>query len=284
MSKRASVFAKFTNSYGTVISAVKNNPKIYLPFLIFAGLELISFIILYLAPRVPLRAILGPIITTFWGDEFLHYPKNFLLLPKLAAYARMNLSILFGSLLTGMAVAYLYKIPLAKALRKYGNMLIIIFILTATYYALCKLMAMLLVKYFSSGHPKLLFLGSKLWLGPGLNLFNQVLALILQSLLVYAIPVLLTTNVKFIGAIIGSVRFFVRNSFLTLLLVGLPMLIAVPLIFLNYNGPYLMAKIAPEIIFGLGILSIVVNSLVLDPLITLTTAAYYAHENPGIKK
>jgi hypothetical protein len=101
---------------------------------------------------------------------------------------------------------------------------------------------------------------------------------------VYAIPILLIKDVKFIGAIIGSVKFFVRNFFLTLLMVGLPMLIAIPLVFLNYNGPYLMDTFAPEIILWVGILGIVVNSLLLDPMITLSTAAYYAQENNVIKK
>jgi hypothetical protein len=284
MAKQTSVFAKFTHSYSTVVSAIGKNPKIYLPFLIFACVELCSLIFLYLSPRVPLRSVMGPIITTFWGDQFLHYPRNFLLLPKLAALARMNLSVFIGSLLTGVAVAYLYKMSFIKAFRKYGNLLFIVFILTFFYYVLYKIMAIVLIKYFQAGHAKLLFLGANLWLGPILNLLNQLLALILQSLFVYAIPVLLTTDKKFIGAIMASAKFFVKNAILTLFLVGIPMLIAVPLIFLNYNGPYLMAKIAPEIVFWLGVLGIVVNSLILDPLVTLTTAAYYAHENPGVRK
>jgi hypothetical protein len=144
-------------------------------------------------------------------------------------------------------------------------------------------MSVLLVKYFSSGHGKLLFWGSATWIGPILSVLSQILGLVLQALFTYAIPVLVMTDKKFFGAIIGSFKFFARHIGLTLLLVGLPMLISIPLIILNYNGPYLMVTFLPEIILWLGVLGIVVNSLLIDPLITLTTAAYYAHENPGVK-
>jgi hypothetical protein len=284
MAKGTSVLSKFSHSYGTALSAIGKDPKIYLPFLIFAGIELLSLIVLYLAPRAPLRSVFGPIIRTFWGEQFLHYPQNFLLLPKLAGLARMNLSVLFGSLLTGVAVAYLYKMSFLKAVRKYGNLLFIVFILTISYYVLYKVMFIVLVKYFQAGHAKLLFWGPNAWLGPFLSILNQLLALVLQSLFVYAIPIILTTERKFIGAIIGSARVFMKNFVLTILMVGIPMLIAIPLLFLNYNSQYLMTKIAPEVIFWLGVLGIMVNSLLLDPMITLSTAAFYAHENNVNKK
>jgi hypothetical protein len=275
MNKTKSILARFTSSYVFVGSAVRQNPKILYPFLIFAGLELLSLIFLYLIPRMPLRTVFGPIITTFWGDQYLHYPQNFLLLPKLASLARSNLSVLFGSLLTGVAVAFLYKMSFAKAFQKYINLLFIVFILTFSYFIFHKAVSLLLLKYFATGHEKLLFWGPDLWLGPIQSVINQTLVLILQALFIYAIPILLTTDKKFIAAILASFRFFFKNMGISLLFAGVPMVIVSPLIFLNYNGVYLMVKIAPEVILWLGVASVVANSLILDPLITLTTAAYY---------
>lgn len=275
MSQKKSLFSAFTSSYGFVGSAMRVDKRVYLPFLIFAAIELVSLILLYLAPRPPFRAVLGPIIATFWGEQYLHYPANFDLLPKLAGLARMNLAVLFGSLLTGVAVAFLYKMTFMKALRKYGSLLAIVFILTFTYYLTYKLVAMLLTNYFMAGNYKLILWGPRAWIGLFLPLFNQLLALVLQCLFVYAIPVVLMSEKKFFAAIGASMAFFIKNFMVTLLLVGLPMLIALPLFFINQASPYLIAKFVPEIVLGLSVAGIVVNSLVIDPMITLTAAAYY---------
>ncbi len=278
MTKKESIFSQFSSSHGLTASAIGKNPWVFYPFLIFAGIELLSLIFFYLCPREPLRGFMGPIITTFWGEQFLHYPTNFLLLPKLAALARMNLAIFIGSFLSGLAVAFLYKVPVAKVLQKYISLLFIVFILTFLFFVMYKLSSLGLTKYFAAGNEKLLFLGPGVWMGMILSLASQVFALILQMLLAYAIPVLLTTDKKFIGAIGGSLKFFFSHKRVTLLLVGIPMLIALPLIVLNYFGAYLMVKIAPEVILWLGILGIVVNSLIIDPLVTLTTAAFYSQK------
>jgi hypothetical protein len=273
--QKVSVLSLFKKSYSVTVRSLQKNPRIFIPFLVFAVLEALSFIFLYLAPREPLRAVMGPIIKTMWGEQFLHYPRNFLILPKLAGYARMVLSVLFGSILTGVAIALLYKKPLSLAFHKFVNLMVIILLLTGVYYFLNKAVFVFFVKYFNAGHEKFLFIGPRWWLGafsPAISLF---LGLILQAIVTYAIPILLTTEKKFIGAMAGSFMFFIKNPVVTLLLVGIPLLISVPLIFLNYNAAYLMGPFSPEIILWLGFLGIIVNSLILDPLITLTTATFY---------
>ncbi len=277
-----SVISHFKKSYATTAALLQKEPRIYLPFLIFAFIEALSLIFMYLAPREPLRAAMGPFITTLWGERFLHYPQNFWLLPKLAGLAKMTLSVFIGSLLTGVAIAFLYKKPIATAFHKYANLMIIVLILTAVYYTMNKAIGVFLMKYFNAGHAKLLFIGPRWWLGLFSIVISQFLALVLQALVAYAIPIMLTSEKKFIGAIAGSFVFFFRNFIITLLLVGIPMLIAVPLIFLNYNGVFLMTTFCPEIILWLGILGIIVNSLILDPIITLTTATFYL-ENRVVK-
>ena len=123
--------------YKTTFHGFKKNPPLFTPFLIFTAIELISLFILFLAPRMPLKLLFGPIIKTFWGEVFLHYPATFFLLPKLAAFTRMGLAILIGSLLTGMAVgmaADFYankRISLRNsfrlALKNYLSLIIIVF-------------------------------------------------------------------------------------------------------------------------------------------------------------
>ncbi len=278
MVEKRSGFDTFRRSYFYSARALKANPGIFLPFLIFAGLELISLIGLYLAPQAPFRSVLGPIITTFWGEQYLHYPGNFFLLPKLANFARMALSVFAGSLLTGIAIALLYKKPAFIAFRKYGHLFIVILVLLFIFYMTNRQIHIVLLKYFSTGHKKLLMAGAEMWMGPISVVISQVLALVVQSVLAYAIPVLVLTNAKFPGAIGRSVVFFFRNPLITLFLVGFPMLIALPLIFINYNSVFLMDTFTPEIVLWIGVLGAVINSLLIDPLVTLTTAAFYVEK------
>ena len=282
MVEKSSGFDTFRRSYFYSAKALKGNSGIFLPFLIFAGIELLSFAGLYLSPQPPLRAVLGPVITTFWGEKFLHYPANFFLLPKLAGLARMVLSAFVGSLLTGIAVALLYKKSAFIALRKYAHLFVVVFILLFAYYMISRQIHIGLMRHFTTGHKQLLTLGAAMWLGPISIVISQVLALLVQSLLAYAIPVLILTNAKCPGAIGRSVVFFFRNPLITFCLVGLPMLIAVPLIFINYNSVFLMNTFTPEIILWIGVLGVVINSLLIDPLVTLTTAAFYAEKEGNI--
>ena len=136
----------------------------------------------------------------------------------------------------------------------------------------------MLLKYFMAGHKTLLFLKPQLWLGPILFLGNFILALVIQGAFVYAIPIIINTETKFLKAIFGSLVFFKNNLLATFLLVGLPMLISIPLIVLSSNPVLLMDRFCPEAILWLAITSIIVNSLIIDPLVTITTALLYLNK------
>ena len=131
-------------SLGSAIKSFKNTPALFIPFLIFAAAEALSLIFVYLIPRPPLKLIFGQPIRDFWGDLFLHYPTNFLLLPKLASLTRMGLTVIFGSFLTGMAVNAVVNLhhkrhinltgSLKSALKKYASLFIIVLIFTLDFY------------------------------------------------------------------------------------------------------------------------------------------------------
>lgn len=263
------------NIFSTTIKTIKKNPSIYAPFAVFALLEFIALIIVFLAPRAPLNLVLGPPIKTLWGEKFLHYPANFLLLPKLASHTRLFLSIFAGSLLTGLAVALAYRKSINTVYKKYIVLLLLIVIISALLYFFTKIITVLLVKYFSSGHKSLLFLSARAWLGPVSLIINLLFTLFVQSAFVYAIPALIIGEGKILKMIGKSFVFFKKHFIATLLLIGLPMLIYVPMVILNYNATLLIYKFFPEIILYIALLGIVISSLVIDPLITIATALFY---------
>jgi hypothetical protein len=280
-----SSFSLIKRAYNSTAKHLKNSPAILLPFVIFAGFEVLSLIILYLAPRMPFAIVLAPPIRVFWGESFLHYPANFLLLPKLASLSKMLLAVVLGSLLTGTAVAMVFDIyskkqlklsgALKLAFKQYISLFTLILILVITLYLTDKLITGGLYRYFASGHTRLLFLKPQLWLGPMLVLFNLLFVIIIQSLVIYAIPILVIEKANLIKAIIKSAVLFKKFFIPTIALVALPLLIYIPIIVLNYNIAFLIERLFPEFVLGVLFLSIVIGSLVIDPVVTVSTTVLY---------
>lgn len=271
--------------YNATVKSLKNHPILFAPFIIFFLFDFLALSVLYLAPRMPLKLIFGPVIRTLWSERFLHYPLNFFLLPKLTSLARMALSVLFGSLLTAMAVAIVFDIYHKKhlklaasfkfALKRYIDLFIIVFIFTILFYVAQKIISAGLFRYFMSGHTKLLFLGPRLWLGPFLLCLNFILAILIQSVFIYAIPILLIEKEKLLKSILKSFVLFKKLFIPTLILVGLPMLAYVPIVILSYNPAFLMDRLFPEIILWVLFLGSVISALVIDPLVTVSAAWLY---------
>jgi len=272
-------------SYSLTFDALKKHRALLLPFVIFIAFELAALLFFYLIPRMPLRPIFGPPIRTFWSERFLHYPLNFLLLIKLASLSRMFLSVLIGSLTTAMAVFIVFDIHNKKAinvkssfmgsLKKYAALFAIVFIFTALFYFLAKLVTVGLLKYFIAGHTKLLFLKAGLWLGPILTVLNFIIAILIQGAFIYAIPILLIEKQRLIPAIAKSFVLF-KNLFLpTVILIGLPMLLYVPILVLGSNAGFLIDKVFPEFVLLVLILGAIVSSLIIDPLVVVSTTFLY---------
>lgn len=272
-------------TYQATFRSLKSHPLIYVPFIIFATLESIALSLIYLAPRMPLRLVLGPPIKTFWGERFLHYPANFILLPKLASLNRMALTVILSSLLTGVAVAMAYDIYNKKvvklsaafkaALKKYIYLFFVVFIFTLSFFITSKIISVGLARYFIAGHSRLLFLKASLWLGPVLSGINFIIALIIQSAFIYAIPVLIIGNKNLIKSIVTSFALFKKLFIPTLILVGLPMLFYLPIMVLNYNTLFLIYRVFPEFVLLVSFLGIIMSSLVIDPLVTISVTLFY---------
>lgn len=271
--------------YNITFSSFKNYLSLLLPFIIFTIIELIVLASIYIAPRAPLRAILGPPIRTFWGEQFLHYPANFLLFPKLTYFSKLCLSVLFGSLLTGMVMVILFdvynknSISLKKALKtavkKYILLFGAVFILAALLYIAGKIINIGLARYFLERHTKILFLKPDVWIGPVLVGINFVVSVFIQAAFIYVIPLLIFEKEKLLRAIFGSFVLFKRLFIHTIILVGLPMILYVPISILSLNTAYLINRLFPEFILIASGAGIVISSLVIDPLVTISTAYLY---------
>ncbi len=273
------------NIYQFIFQALRNQPKLWIPYVGFTLLELFFLIFLYLAPRQPFAVLLAPPIRAFWGEKFLHYPVNFLLLPKLASLSRNFLACIFGSLLTGFAVAMVVDVyykkninalaSLKAAFKKYLYLFAVVLLITVLFFSLIKIIEKGLLKYFLFGHATLLFLKPQVWLGPILIIINLLIVILVQGLLVYAIPIIMTGNGKLFKAIGRSMVMFTKLFLPTLFLVGLPILAYLPIIVLQFNTPFLINRFLPEAVLYVCIAAAIINSLVVDLLVTFSSTILY---------
>jgi hypothetical protein len=275
--------------YKITFQSLKANPLLLAPFAIFALIEFIALVIVFLSPHVPLRSVLGPIIKTLWGENFLHYPYNFLLLPRLMATDRMFLSIIFSSLLTGMAVAIISSIYNRKpaklgesfksALKNYISLFCIVLVLTIVYFGLTKLTGVALVKYFMAGHTRLLFVGPRAWFGPILMVINFALGILIQAAFVYAIPILIIEKTSLLKSIARSFILFLKLFIPTVILVTIPILTYIPIVIIQDNTAIIIDKLFPELILLACVIAIIVNALI--DLIITTSCTFLYLNNKG---
>ncbi len=85
-------------------------PSLLIPFLVTAVFEGLVLTVLFYYPRSPFAAIFGPPVKAFYGIRFLHYPYNFLLLPKLFYYGQVLATLTLGVVMFGMAMGMVSQI------------------------------------------------------------------------------------------------------------------------------------------------------------------------------
>ncbi len=287
--------SRLLKSYFFAFKTFKNHPSIFVPFIAFAIIECAALICLFLAPRMPFSLVLAPLIRTFWGEKFLHYPVNFLLLPKLSSLSKLVLYVIFGSVFSGAAVHFIGEVfqnrknanialSFFYAAKKYIYLFGAMFFLTVLYYYSVKIPASLLMKYFTSGHSRLLFLKAELWIGPLLAVFNFATGVVIQGACLYILPFLLIDNEKLIKAVFRSFMLFKKLFLQTLVIVTLPSLLYIPFIIINYNTPFLIQNLFPEVVLLVLIAGLTVNSIVIDCMMTTTSTALFMFNKEQGKK
>lgn len=274
--------------YNNTASAIKNKPILLVPFIIFAAVEALSLILVFLSPREPFVALFGPPIKTFWGEAYLHYPNNFFLLPKLAYLCKISLYLIFGPLVSGMCVAMIVNIrgnkrvklnvALLSALKKYIPIFTVILLVTFLYFIFDKLSTGVLGRgllNFIKAHQRLVAMKLGYFVAPAMVALNLVISLFIQAFFIYVIPSLIADEEKLLKAIGKSMKLFKKAFGKTLIIVGLPMLFLIPVIILNFNISFLVNNIFPESVLIFSFLSLIITSLIVEPLVSISSAFFY---------
>jgi hypothetical protein len=259
MSTKSIFWSRIVEIYQQVFSMLKKNPTILFLFFTIGILDFIALIVLFLAPSAPVSYVLAPIIRTFWSDYFLHYPNNFLLLPKLFGHAHFLISTVVGVFITGLVVKQIeaevtgQKISTVKAaaivIRKYFS-LVLVWLVSYGIFTL-------------SLKGILPLLPSNIWIHLAGGFF---LGLLIQSIFLFLIPALILVKQGFVKSLLEGFRFGIKNVLLTGALIAVPTFLALLVSFTKLFTPRLV-RIQPEIVLWVLAGGIVI-SLFIDVLIT----------------
>ena len=239
--------------------------KLWLPFLLGAFVEALYLGLLWLAPQSPFSAVLAPPVRYVFGDRVLHYPEHLLFLYHAMKHTHLVTSILTGAFLTGIACAMVrqthegVKLSLRTALVsrqvRYGRVLLVWLVTWA------------LVKSLAEGlahvAPKTV---SVFWWGIGS-------AVLLQALLVYAIPAAVFEDATWWKALLRSVQETAQHPLSTLAAIVIPcaMVIGLAIGAPDARVKYLMLQVTPEIAVAFIVGRLVVWT-VADALLTVSVA------------
>lgn len=261
-------------SWRSMLRLLFQHPRVFAPFLIIGILNIVLLYILYLFPRPPFSIVFAPVIRTFWGEKFLHYPYNFLILPRIFDYTKSVFYVFAGGFFAGLSIQFIKNayqniergllLDIVRVVRAY----LVLFFIWLTLFIL----SVITFKFL----PDLL---GKFSIFPERAIFYLSLFF---NLLVYTFfaysPVLAVLNRRgFFSSLKGSFIFAGKNFLASFLLVMVPAIFYVLFLFIKGNLPYLRAKFFPEVTLIILVIG-VIFSVIIDFVITSSVTLLFLKE------
>jgi len=248
---------------------------LWVPFLLVALLETCFLVLIWLAPQAPFSVVLAPPIRFFFGDRILHYPAHLWFLYHAMKYTNLVTSVLLGAFFSGVACVMVQQAHEGQPM-SFRDALVsgqVRYARVAWLWLLTWGIARGVMQGFSHVGPKTVAMA---WTAIGLTV-------VLQALLVYAIPAAVFNRAPWWKALFQGLREAIRYPLSTLGAVILPTaaVIAFAVAFPSGRVGYLMQTMAPEIA-----VAFVVGRLLLwtvaDTLLTVTIAhLWWLHRAPS---
>jgi len=266
------------------IEIVIKKPVILIPFIIFGFIQLLALEVLYFSYRRPLSLITSPIIKKYFGETFLHYPANMLLLPNLFHYIQMGLYVVIGVFLATISINLLKNVLLGlpirrdavfkNALRRLPAILIYGVVAIVLVGLLKQVDAFILKHLFALAAKEIPNLIVKLAPFISISLLF-ILNTILQVLLLLVLPLIVIKKKSLIKAFLISIGMGIRHFWTLFILIFLPFLVYLPVSLVKTRAIALKLAQAtfPEINLFVAVIAIII-SIFIDAFITLCAARY----------
>ncbi len=271
--RKAETFMKYriVRNWIESIELLMKNTYLLIPFLIWGLIEGIALELIYFFPGVPLREVVSPIVAKIYGQQYIHYPGNLNILPKLFTHAETVLYVVAGAFLSmvtidlvvrhARGIGFKAKDMAEDYIRRYAPVFFYALIIVGVGIAVklntpvvfSKTVAPLmkhLPPEFAGMRP-FLFLCTMLVLRLAANVF-----------FICAIPLLVIEGKFFVIELGKSVYYGVRHFMPLFFLMLIPYALYLPVVTLKSYQDRLMSMTFPEIIFFLHMGAIFVLKIV----------------------
>jgi len=283
------------NIWVSTLELMMKNPVVMMPFVFIAFFEALSLEFICFSTRSPLSLVANPIIRKFFGETFIHYPGNMVLLPKLFYYKQIAIYVLLGVFLTAISVNIFKNIKeglpvranalVKNALRNYFSFLIYGIITVAFIFLLQWGNTFVLGKFFRllarSLHYTIPQQAFSFCLTSSLFLTN----IIMQVFLVLTVPIMVMEKRPLLKALWKSIATGFRKFFTVFGIIFLPFLAYLPMTLLKSFSPNIVDRTFPEINIFIVALGIVV-SVFLDCFVIVSVSQWLLgdHSKPAAGK
>jgi len=261
-----------------------NNPIILLPFLTIAFVQLLALEILYFLPRFPLSAFFNPIIGTLWGTEFIHYPKNVLIIPKLFQNIQVLIYIFISSFFIAVAIEIIAAINSGKNIKfisackdsfgQYIHYFVGAFIAFCTFFGLYKLYYFLLNSILNTSSVDGVFFFAKKIILHGVPYANLLIGVFVTTLFAFVFPIIVIDKRKIFAAIGLNFKNLWGSFWFIFVVVLIPTLFYLPVVLLRSNINTIANATFPEIRVLALVVSIFVTMFIDVTIYTAITSFY----------
>jgi hypothetical protein len=269
---RINAFDIFSRTFATI----KKTPVLSIPFLFVGLFNFLWLSLVYFAPRYPVSLLMAPPIRKIWGGEFLTYPRNFVLIPKLYFYGELALVCTLGLCATAYALwllkcSYGSEPKRFSSLKAYGkafqNYLKMVIIYLMLYY-LIKVIAVALLS----------LLRPLFQMNPYTVLLTVPLEVVIvtgvQAFFFFVFPVFVIGERKFIKGLIENFQLFFTNTRAIIVLIIVPSLLLIPAKALFIFNPLIAQRLGYESICYIIVVNIIAN-VIADVCISLCAGVAY---------
>lgn len=248
--RRARLLNEYFRCYGASRAMLKG-AGVLPPFVLFAALQCVVLVACAFFATPPLASVMVPVIGWVSGEEALHFPMHFVLLPRTYHLIYLPMVAVLGFVLFGWAVFRMGDHLEAPGGRKSGpakrtavRRSIPSMILVGVVYVTLATLPPALFGFFSRFVPNPV--ATKIFWAVGV-----ILTLVFQALLVYSLVFLRSSGQRAAGAIKQSVTFASNRFWLTLLIVLTIFLLHQPVDFLLNRPDKVVLRFNPEMVFFL---------------------------------
>jgi len=259
-------------------------PVILFPFAVIAFVQLLVLEILFFASRFPLGGFFNPIVQTIWGKEFVHYPNNFIVLPKLFQHAQGAIYIFVTSFFACVAIAIIASINDEKKIkfgatcrdvfRQYVHIFVAALLSFSVFYLFYRLYGLVVMRAWEIGSTQGVFFVIKTVVLETAPYVNLLIGVFVTAIFAFVFPLIVIDKKKILAAVGLNFRRLWGSFWFVFFLVLIPNVFYLPVLLVRNNIASIAQATVPEARALVLVLSILVTMFI-DAAIYTAITTYY---------